>query len=208
MRKETDWESKLEEGEFTEEGGKKMVFLHGLQRLAHQAGWIGGSCNLNFIEPPGSSFGVFSCIVTAKFDDGSEWVGTADANKQNTTDAFLAYPTAVAESRAEARALRKALNIRLLAYEEVGFGGDGVSVSPKAKIDKSVVRAINHALEKQEIDAMDAIEEALGAERGQEVFDIESLSVEEGQKLMSYLNKIGKSKRDKKKAELKKLIDE
>lgn len=54
-----------------------------------------------------------------KFGNIVRWGGLADVNANNTDPKFLAYAVATAETRAEARALRKALGIKILAAEEV-----------------------------------------------------------------------------------------
>jgi hypothetical protein len=49
--------------------------------------------------------------------------GSADAYPGNIAPGFEKYPVALAETRAEARALRKALRLRTVAHEELGAGG-------------------------------------------------------------------------------------
>lgn len=49
--------------------------------------------------------------------------GSADAYPGNIAPGFEKYPVALAETRAEARALRKALRLRTVAHEELGNGG-------------------------------------------------------------------------------------
>ena len=46
----------------------------------------------------------------------------ADVWQGNTDSAFLKFPTAVAATRAEGRALRKALNLKTIAAEELSGG--------------------------------------------------------------------------------------
>lgn len=58
-------------------------------------------------------------IFTVTFSNGSTYSEVADSWEGNTDDAFCAYATCIASTRAEARALRKALKIRGVAAEEL-----------------------------------------------------------------------------------------
>lgn len=54
-----------------------------------------------------------------RFEDGKKFSDVADVWAGNTDDNFVAYAVAVAATRAEARALRKALKLRVVACEEL-----------------------------------------------------------------------------------------
>jgi hypothetical protein len=58
-------------------------------------------------------------IFTVEFSNGIRYSEVADCWEGNTDDAFCAYAVAIASTRAEARALRKALKIRAVAAEEL-----------------------------------------------------------------------------------------
>lgn len=58
-------------------------------------------------------------IFTVKFSNGMEYAEVADSWEGNTDDMFCAFAVAIASTRAEARALRKALKIRGVAAEEL-----------------------------------------------------------------------------------------
>lgn len=58
-------------------------------------------------------------VFTVKFDNGIEYSEVADCWEGNTDDTFCAYAVAIASTRAEARALRKALKIKGVAAEEL-----------------------------------------------------------------------------------------
>jgi len=58
-------------------------------------------------------------VFTVRFANGSEYSEVADAWEGNTDDMFCAYAVAIASTRAEARALRKALKIKGVAAEEL-----------------------------------------------------------------------------------------
>jgi hypothetical protein len=58
-------------------------------------------------------------VFTVTFANGSTYSEVADAWEGNTDDMFCAYAVAIASTRAEARALRKALKIKGVAAEEL-----------------------------------------------------------------------------------------
>ena len=58
-------------------------------------------------------------VFSIKFSNGSEYSEVADSWEGNTDDMFCAYAVAIASTRAEARALRKALKIKGVAAEEL-----------------------------------------------------------------------------------------
>lgn len=195
MRKE-NWEAKLSPDDVitkTENGRQiKVVLLAGLQRLAREAGIKRSECKFNFItaDMTGKE-GIMQCVYMAEFDDGSMWVGAADCNSKNTTGIFVNYPTAVAESRAEARCLRKALGIRMLSAEEVGFQDSmpaSMEVSPTKTIDPQVVKAIQSLCDSRKIPPAEVLESILPSKRSSSIYTLDQLNVEEGQAALSWLN--------------------
>lgn len=58
-------------------------------------------------------------VFTIRFANGMEYAEVADSWEGNTDDMFCAYAVAIASTRAEARALRKALKIKGVAAEEL-----------------------------------------------------------------------------------------
>lgn len=196
-RYDTNWEEKLLATELAtrKEDGRELrvVFLRGLQRLAHEAGIVRSECKLNFItKEETGSVGIMQAVYMAEFSDGTWWVGTADCNSANTGEKYMRYPTAVAESRAEARCLRKALNIGMLSSEEVGFVDGGaieqISASTGKQIDSQVVKAIEKLCESRGITAAEVLAAVLSKDRNSSVFELGELTVEEGQKAMGWLN--------------------
>jgi|SRR5689334_10995253 len=194
-RRETNWEAELQSTEIVErkEGNRtlKVVLLKGLQRLANEAGLLRSDCYFKFITVHETgTVGIMQAVYSTEFADGSKWVGTADCNSKNTSEKFMAYPTAVAESRAEARCLRKALNISILSSEELGSveGIEQIEASPGKKIDSQVVKAIEKLCEGRGVAPATVLEEVLSKERNGSVFELTELTVEEGQKAMAWLN--------------------
>lgn len=56
---------------------------------------------------------------SVQFEDGSTFGDVADCSSENTDDMYVPFALATAATRAEGRALRKALNLRTVAAEEV-----------------------------------------------------------------------------------------
>lgn len=216
----TNWEEQLaasEIGTRKEEGREmRVVYLRGLQRLAQEAGIVRSECKLNFIScSETGTVGIMQAVYLTEFSDGTWWVGTADCSKMNTNGKFLAYPTAVAESRAEARCLRKALNIGIISSEEIGFAEGGaieqISSSKGKSIDAQVVKAIEKLCESRGSSPAEVLEAVLSQDRNGSIFELGELTVEEGQKAMAWLNdqktaapkkKTAAEERDARKAEL------
>ena len=197
----TNWEAELQPSEIgkrNEDGREsKTVYLRGLQRLAQVAGLFKSGCEFRFISKQDSgSVNLMQAVYSAEFEDGSIWVGAADCSSMNTDSKFLAYPTAVAESRAEARCLRKALGISILSSEEVGFtdGIQQIEASPTKAIDSQVVKAIEKLCETRGISNAEMLDAVLSKDRNGSVFELAELTVEEGQKAMAWLNEQKPSK--------------
>lgn len=197
VRSGINWEEKLFASDIglRKEDGKEMkvVYLRGLQRLAQEAGLRRSYCKFNFITKADTgTVGIMQAIYELEFEDGSIWTGSADCNQNNTNSKFMAFPTAVAESRAEARALRKALGIGIISSEEVGFADGGaiesIQASSGKRIDSQVVKAIEKLCESRSIPTAQLLEEVLTNDRNSAVFELSELTVDEGQKAMSWLN--------------------
>lgn len=217
---DTDWESQLEPHEKAtrKEGDSEIpvVLLKGLQRLARRAGIVQQSVE---IRTPSET--MVQAVYTAAFvvdpadkDHLAIFVGAADCNTKNTKGVFATYPTAVAESRAEARCLRKALGISTLSSEEIGFRENigSLEASPTGKADKQLVVAIEKLCESRGFDVARVLEEVITDKaRAASIFELTELTVTEAQAAMSWLNEQKPSKaavstkdaRDARKAELK-----
>lgn len=194
----TNWEEQLQPAEIgtRKEDNRELrvVYLRGLQRLAQEAGIVRSECKLNFVtKEQTGSVGIMQAVYMVEFSDGTWWVGTADCNSLNTSEKYMKYPTAVAESRAEARCLRKALNIGILSSEEIGFVDGGAAIeqitaSSGKQIDSQVVKAIEKLCESRGCTNAEVLEAVLSKDRNRSVFELGELTVEEGQKAMGWLN--------------------
>ena len=207
---ETDWEQELQDGDVStrKENGESfdVVLLAGLQRMARDAGIV--EQHVDIITP---SAQMVQAVFSARFRVGDEtvlFVGTADCNAKNTQGKFAHYPTAVAESRAEARCLRKALGIRMLSSEEVGFreGAGALEASPTGKAAGSLVAAVEKLCESRGVNPAQVLEEVLDSQRASSIFELSELTTAEAQRAMEWLNgqkpATKTSKRAARKAEL------
>ena len=72
-----------------------------------------------FAPQGGNEIGRATVIWEIVFEDGSLFSDVADCWEGNTDDAFCVFNTATAATRAEGRALRKALRLKTVAAEEM-----------------------------------------------------------------------------------------
>jgi len=98
-----------------------MPLCNGLRRVAELLiGRIVFSGPIQVFPPDtGNDIGRSTVIWKVEFVDGSAFCDVADSWEGNTDDTFCVYNTATAATRAEGRALRKALRLRVVAAEEV-----------------------------------------------------------------------------------------
>lgn len=95
---------------------------HGLRRVAELLmGRIVSSRPTQVFAPNnnGEEIGRATVVWELVFQDGSLFSDVADCWEGNTDDAFCVFNTATAATRAEGRALRKALRLRTVAAEEM-----------------------------------------------------------------------------------------
>jgi hypothetical protein len=72
-----------------------------------------------FAPTNGDEIGRATVVWEVVFQDGSVFSDVADAWEGNTDDMFQVFVTATAATRAEGRALRKALRLKTVAFEEI-----------------------------------------------------------------------------------------
>ena len=95
--------------------------VHGLRRVAELViGPIVRSGPTQVFPPQRDDHhGRATVVFTVEFENGMRYSEVADCWEGNTDDMFCAYAIATASTRAEGRALRKALRIRAVAAEEM-----------------------------------------------------------------------------------------
>ncbi len=187
-RKSTDWFSQLKDDEIEKDksSGKTLVLLKGLRRLADVAGKTREEIKFGnaFSLPKGGYFA--QVAYSAEFSDGTVWVGTADTNPENCEN-LANYPTAVAESRAEARALRKALSIANLAKEEIN-NTKSIAVSIDDEEEKPIESVqlilINRLMTQHGLQPIDVLKKVTK----RDVVELKELTWSEGQEASRWLN--------------------
>jgi hypothetical protein len=95
--------------------------VHGLRRVAELLLGRVVSSRPSQVFPPESAetLGRATVVWEIVFEDGSLFSDVADCWEGNTDDAFCVFNTATAATRAESRALRKALRLRTVSSEEM-----------------------------------------------------------------------------------------
>jgi len=207
-----DWYARLREEEIghDDKSGESFVYFRGLARLAEEAGKVSEKIISNTLQPLKKSGEYYNMIaqvvVEVTFNDGTVWCGIADAHEGNCLK-YANHTSALAETRALARAYRRALNIHVVAFEETSPVDEGVTTG---KPENSQLALIRKLASKHDIKLIDVIRQVTKRE---EVTTIEHLDYNEAQEAARYLNeKVGleaakkerKNERKKEKEEAKK----
>lgn len=113
--------------------GREHVTFDGLVHMAHAAGLVGTDTEL--LQAPteaNKGTAIVRAVATFRREDGSlaNFSGIGDANPANTNKVIGLHAIRMAETRALARALRVALNIKGCAFEELG--GEGTPAAQPA----------------------------------------------------------------------------
>lgn len=140
---------------------------------------------LNTIVDERNKTGYSVCVYKVVFDNGfgiKSFSAAASASANNTDDEYSVFPEAIAESRAEARAIRKALNLKIVSKDELTsknikevisslntreiersgawLEDDGISTSQKLMIGKTADRLgidLQKLLEKEKLTSIDVL---------------------------------------------------
>ena len=116
--------------------------LFGLRRITQQLISPIVECRtlVKQIPNPTNDF-TSTVVVEITFKSGQLWSGAADVSKANCMEEYAKHPTATAESRAEGRALRKALGINVHTVDEVGISP--VDINDDGLISSNQVSSID-----------------------------------------------------------------
>ena len=146
-----DYMEELTPSEKWEESGKEYPYLKGLKRLSHRfRGGLQGVesriVKVPSLEHDGTEKSVPDCIaaVTVRliFKDGTFFEGSADASFKAHKAPFNKHLVATAESKAEARAIRRAFNITQVAKEEMGAEEEEESNGPITDVQIEGIKKI------------------------------------------------------------------
>lgn len=167
----------LKKNEIYEKDGDQFVYLRGLKRLAAERGIKRTSSKV--VQAPAVEHPVAVVTYGYEFEDGVYYEASADAHQKNTKPEMAIYLTAIAESRAAARALRDAFNISLCSVEEIG----SVESRDNDPIDDMQVQGIKVLAKRKGLNSS----EILGL-IGKNDVSLEDLTKAEGREIMKKLN--------------------
>jgi len=172
------------------ENGRPFVFLRGLERLAKERG-VRSAKTVRLEQITSATAVGFICTYEYTFDDGRVYQGSADATSKNCDGNFRLYLTAMAESRAKARALRTAFAITTCSWEEKSNAtfADDPHLGKIGEEQIALIRklATQHQIGKSQLFELMEIPRI--------VKDIKELTRAEGIEVISGLNKLSKPKR-------------
>ena len=151
-----DYFAELKSDEIWEnDNGKQFVYLKGLQRLARERGIL--KLESTPFKAPTELAPIAVVTVGYTFKDGILYEGSADASPKAHKKPFCYHLTAVAESKAEARCLRRAFGIRQMSFEEVGSTGDIEDNTDKEPITDTQIRGIKHVAGLKKLEISDVL---------------------------------------------------
>jgi len=185
-----DYNKDLKDDEFKHEKGRPFVYLKGLERLAKERG-------VQYARPTNvMQLGTSGVLITYEylFDDGRAYAGTADATTKNCDGNFKLYLSAMAESRAKARALRTAFGITTCSVEEKS--NMTIAQDPELgpigdeQIHLIKLKATELGIGKPDLFKM--------LEVPRKVTDLKKLTKEEALEILAALNKLSRRKKSRK----------
>lgn len=144
---------------------------------------------------PGRATVVFQVVIRCFDDVMRSYSEVADVWHGNTDDLFCAHPVATASTRAEGRALRKALKLRVLAAEELAKKDIVEIVQQSIKslnqinsITNQQIQFVDNFCSRFDINVINFIN--MGEESYDTIFDI---SKDKAAKMIKFLNQYQKS---------------
>lgn len=180
-----DYSKDLGAEDTKEENGRLFVYLRGLEKLAKERGVVKAICARLQSIPDGAM-----CTYHYEFVDGGVYEGSADATTKNCDGDFRLYTTAMAESRAKARALRTAFGITLCSVEEKA-NVTLLNDDDLGQVEDHQATLIRHLMEKHEIGKVEVLQ-LLDLPR--KIAKVEDLTRIEARELIGKLNSFKKKK--------------
>jgi hypothetical protein len=198
----TDYMSLIDQEDKAKEKGEEFPYLRGLKKLAygHRQGLK--SVRSRIVKVPSVGVGGLTgkdekpdCIaavtITYEFNDGSVFEGSADASYKAHKAPYNLHLVALAESKAEARAIRRAFNISAVAKEEMGtvqnFEEEEKEEALKMEgpITDVQLQGIKRLAKRKQLRQSELLEKIGRSEAG----DISKLTYADGLKALKYVNK-------------------
>lgn len=133
-----DWLDKSEKYD------NKYPKVDGLRRFAEFYYGIESSTT-KIVQAPNTANGGIAVVAhRVYFNNSSYFDGVADASVSNTDFPYSKYVTASAETRAEGRALRRALKLQVVTAEELQRGDTSIELDPKEGVSGSQVNFLTN----------------------------------------------------------------
>jgi hypothetical protein len=124
-----------------ERQGRSFVLYAGLLSLAHEQGLK--AIRTQLIQIPADDNGLTAIVRAEVETERGTFSGIGDANPANVTRVMLTVTIRLAETRAKARALRDAVNVAVVALEELGDADDlGARLQDTAKSAQAISVAV------------------------------------------------------------------
>mgnify|MGYP001579345909 CR=1 FL=1 len=166
------------------DNGNELILLKELLRLGHLRGILDVQSTIVQAPNPNNGYSAASS-VRVTFSDGKSFSGSADAFEANLDKDFSSYPTAIAESRALARALRFGLNITMCSVEEVSSKTikKAASATADGKISAAQRQCVEELCRRKNIELTKVL--SLGS---RQVTNLDLLTIKEARDLITSLN--------------------
>lgn len=188
-----DYMAELRKDEKWEDGDRVYPYLKGLKRLAHEhRGGVKEIRSLPVKVPSVNNTGakgevpdcIAACTVRYTFQDGTVFEGSADASYKAHKAPFNKHLLATAESKAEARAIRRAFNISQVAREEIGSVEDEDN-RDNEPINDTQIEGIKRIAKRKRLSQKDV----LALIKRDDLVDIKQLTQGEAKKALKAINK-------------------
>lgn len=180
-----DYLEELRKGEFIEKESKKLPRLCGLQRLAHENRGGVARVSSKIEHTPARDNPIAAVTVNYVFHDGTEFSGSADATTTAHEKPYSLHLVAVAESKAEARALRRAFNISAVSAEEIGSAP--IAGTDSGPIEDTQISGIKILGKRKGLNTQEMLD-LINSDAG----SLDELTAPQGRELMKKLNKAKK----------------
>jgi hypothetical protein len=200
-----DYMQEIDKEDRAEENGREYPYLRGLKKLAHAHRGGIQAVRSQIVKVPSVGLSGDSkaekpdCIaavtVTYEFKDGTTFEGSADASYLAHTKPYNYHLVAIAESKAEARAIRRAFNISEVAKEEMGHSPDAERAAKeeereeaekmKGPITDVQIQGIKRIAKRKKLLQADVLAKVCKEEKS----SISDLTYEEGLAALKFVNK-------------------
>ena len=200
-----DYMKEIDSEDRAEENGREYPYLRGLKKLAHAHRGGIKAVRSKIVKTPSVGLSgevkgekpdcIASATVTYEFMDGTVFEGSADASYVAHRAPFNLHLVAIAESKAEARAIRRAFNISAVAKEEMAQSPDAEAASKqeakeeeakmKGPITDVQIEGIKRLAKRKRLKQADVVSK-VGRDEDATISD---LTYEEGLKALKFVNK-------------------